>query len=110
MKRSWTAIYASAEIQWCTRGLVIVLSGFTFYLGVAAGIRDRSRYAKACFPEKCHIFYGEVPRAEVAEMLSLARLVSRSTDPAVHSRSKDLFIRSLQSVGLYIESLKELLK
>ncbi|KAB2629418.1 hypothetical protein D8674_034213 [Pyrus ussuriensis x Pyrus communis] len=52
----------------------------------------------------------EVPRAEVAEMLPLARLVSRSTDPAVHSRSKDLFIQSLQSVGLYTESLKELLE
>ncbi|KAL6313068.1 hypothetical protein AAG906_031136 [Vitis piasezkii] len=43
----------------------------------------------------------EVPRAEVAEMLPLARLLSRSTDPAVRSRSKDLFIQSLQSVGLY---------
>ncbi|KAM1200742.1 hypothetical protein ACFX2I_016981 [Malus domestica] len=52
----------------------------------------------------------EVPRAEVAEMLPLARLISRSTDPAVHSRSKDLFIQSLQSVGLYTESLKELLE
>ncbi|XP_008378290.3 protein TIC236, chloroplastic-like isoform X1 [Malus domestica] len=52
----------------------------------------------------------EVPRAEVAEMLPLARLVSRSTDPAVHSRSKDLFIQSLQYVGLYTESLKELLE
>lgn len=30
----------------------------------------------------------EVPRAEVAEMLPLARLLSRSTDPSVHSRSK----------------------
>jgi hypothetical protein len=30
----------------------------------------------------------EVPRAEVAEMLPLARLLSRSTDPAVRSRSK----------------------
>jgi len=30
----------------------------------------------------------EVPKAEVAEMLPLARLLSRSTDPAVHSRSK----------------------
>lgn len=30
----------------------------------------------------------EVPRAEVAEMLPLARLLSRSMDPAVHSRSK----------------------
>ncbi|PQP96685.1 uncharacterized protein Pyn_22872 [Prunus yedoensis var. nudiflora] len=50
----------------------------------------------------------EVPRAEVAEMLPLARLVSRSTDPAVHSRSKNRFIQSLQSEGLYIESLKEL--
>lgn len=30
----------------------------------------------------------EVPHAEVAEMLPLARLLSRSTDPAVRSRSK----------------------
>lgn len=32
----------------------------------------------------------EVRRAEVAEMLPLARLLSRSTDPAVLSRSKVL--------------------
>lgn len=30
----------------------------------------------------------EVPGAEVSEMLPLARLLSRSTDPAVLSRSK----------------------
>lgn len=30
----------------------------------------------------------EVCRAEVAEMLPVARLLSRSTDPADHSRSK----------------------
>lgn len=30
----------------------------------------------------------EVPRAEIAEMLPLARLVSRSTDPALQFRSK----------------------
>ncbi|XP_043700510.1 protein TIC236, chloroplastic isoform X2 [Telopea speciosissima] len=52
----------------------------------------------------------EVPRAEVAEMLPLARLLSRSTDPAVRSRSKDLFIQSLQAVGLYAESLRDLLE
>ncbi|PKI34472.1 hypothetical protein CRG98_045132 [Punica granatum] len=52
----------------------------------------------------------EVPKAEVAEMLPLARLVSRSTDPAVHFRSKDLFIQSLHSVGLYAESLHDLLE
>ncbi|XVF88214.1 hypothetical protein PTKIN_Ptkin19aG0031900 [Pterospermum kingtungense] len=52
----------------------------------------------------------EVPRAEVAEMLPLARLLSRSTDPAVRSRSKDLFIQSLQSVGVYTESLQDLLE
>ncbi|OMO80485.1 hypothetical protein COLO4_24068 [Corchorus olitorius] len=52
----------------------------------------------------------EVPRAEVAEMLPLARLLSRSTDPAVRSRSKDLFIQSLQSVGVYTESLHDLLE
>lgn len=32
-----------------------------------------------------------VPQAEVAEMLPLARLLSRSTDPAVRSRSKVVF-------------------
>ncbi|KAF7817205.1 uncharacterized protein G2W53_031174 [Senna tora] len=52
----------------------------------------------------------EVGRAEVAEMLPLARLLSRSTDPADHSRSKDIFIQSLQSVGLYAESLQRLLE
>lgn len=50
-----------------------------------------------------------VPRAEIAEMLPLARLLSRSTDPAVQSRSKDLFIQSLQIVGIYDESLQNLL-
>ena len=30
----------------------------------------------------------EVPNAEIAEMLPLARLLSRSSDPAVQSRSK----------------------
>ncbi|KDP32279.1 hypothetical protein JCGZ_13204 [Jatropha curcas] len=52
----------------------------------------------------------EVPRAEVAEMLPLARLLSRSTDPAVLSRSKDLFIQSLQSITLYPESLQDLIE
>ncbi|KAF6175244.1 hypothetical protein GIB67_030462 [Kingdonia uniflora] len=52
----------------------------------------------------------EVPRAEASEMLPLARILSRSTDPAVRSRSKDFFIRNLQSVGLYAERLPELLK
>ncbi|CAK8570060.1 unnamed protein product [Lathyrus sativus] len=52
----------------------------------------------------------EVPRAEVAEMLPLARLLSRSMDPAVHSRSKDFFLQSLQSVGVYSESLQQLLE
>ncbi|XP_028802385.1 uncharacterized protein LOC114757483 isoform X2 [Neltuma alba] len=52
----------------------------------------------------------EVSRAEVAEMLPLARLLSRSADPADHSRSKDIFIQSLLSVGLYSESLQQLLE
>ncbi|KAK6119462.1 hypothetical protein DH2020_046790 [Rehmannia glutinosa] len=52
----------------------------------------------------------EVPKAEIAEMLPLARLLSRSSDPAVQSRSKDLFIQSLQSVGLCAESLQKLLE
>ncbi|KAL6501939.1 hypothetical protein OROGR_027072 [Orobanche gracilis] len=52
----------------------------------------------------------EVPNAEIAEMLPLARLLSRSSDPAVQSRSKDLFIQSLQSFGLCAESLEKLLE
>ncbi|KAL0330289.1 UNVERIFIED_CONTAM: protein, chloroplastic [Sesamum radiatum] len=52
----------------------------------------------------------EVPNAEIAEMLPLARLLSRSSDPAVQSRSKDLFVQSLQSVGLCAESLQKLLE
>lgn len=50
----------------------------------------------------------EVPRAEIAEMLPLARLVSRSTDPALQFRSKDLFIQSIQSVGVDAECLQKL--
>lgn len=52
----------------------------------------------------------EVPKAEVAEMLPLAGLLSRSTDPAVRSRSKDFFVQSLQSVGIYGESIEDLLE
>ncbi|TKY74672.1 hypothetical protein E2542_SST03435 [Spatholobus suberectus] len=52
----------------------------------------------------------EVCRAEVAEMLPLARLLSRSMDPAVHSRSKDFFIQSLQSMGFYSTSTQQLLE
>ncbi|XP_057423582.1 protein TIC236, chloroplastic-like [Lotus japonicus] len=52
----------------------------------------------------------EVCKADVAEMLPLARLLSRSMDPAVHSRSKDFFVQSLHSVGLYTESLQQLLE
>ncbi|KAI3718710.1 hypothetical protein L6452_19592 [Arctium lappa] len=52
----------------------------------------------------------EVPRAEIAEMLPLARLVSRSTDPALQFRSKDLFIQSIQMVGVNAESLQKLLE
>ncbi|CAA6666284.1 unnamed protein product [Spirodela intermedia] len=50
----------------------------------------------------------EVPHAEVAEMLPLARLLSRSTDPAVRSRSKDYFIQNLQQMGFSAESLHDL--
>ncbi|XP_027356890.1 uncharacterized protein LOC113866209 [Abrus precatorius] len=52
----------------------------------------------------------EVCRAEVAEMLPLARLLYRSTDPAVLSRSKDFFIQSLHSMGLYSTSTQQLLE
>ncbi|KAL5716618.1 hypothetical protein ACHQM5_009756 [Ranunculus cassubicifolius] len=52
----------------------------------------------------------EVPGAEAAEMLPLARLLSRSTDPDVRSRSKEFFIRNLQSIGLCAENLADLLE
>ncbi|KAK7311846.1 hypothetical protein RJT34_10254 [Clitoria ternatea] len=52
----------------------------------------------------------EVRRAEVAEMLPLAGLLSRSTDPAVLSRSKDFFIQSLHSVGLCSTSTQQLVE
>ncbi|CAF2280838.1 unnamed protein product [Brassica napus] len=52
----------------------------------------------------------EVPKAEVAEMLPLARLLSRSTDPAVLSRSKDLFIQSVQKLCLQADNLRDLLE
>lgn len=52
----------------------------------------------------------EVPGAEVAEMLPLAGLLSRSTDPDVRSRSKDLFMQSLQSIGFYAENLRDQLE
>ncbi|PKA54157.1 hypothetical protein AXF42_Ash018167 [Apostasia shenzhenica] len=51
----------------------------------------------------------EVPGAEVSEMLPLARLLSRSTDPAVQFRSKDFFILSVLSDGFHAESLRDLL-
>lgn len=52
----------------------------------------------------------EVPDAEVAEMLPLARLLSRSTDPVIRSRSKELFMQCLHSVGFNAESLNDQLK
>lgn len=52
----------------------------------------------------------EVPGAEVAEMLPLARLLSRSTDPVIRSRSKELFMQCLHSVGFNAESLHDQLK
>uniref|UniRef100_A0A6V7QQ20 Translocation and assembly module TamB C-terminal domain-containing protein n=1 Tax=Ananas comosus var. bracteatus TaxID=296719 RepID=A0A6V7QQ20_ANACO len=52
----------------------------------------------------------EVPFAEVAEMLPLATLLSRSIDPAVRSRAKELFMQALQSVGFHAESLHDQLK
>lgn len=52
----------------------------------------------------------EVPDAEVAEMLPLARLLSRSTDPVIRSRSKELFMQCLHSVGFNAESLRDQLK
>ncbi|KAH9324119.1 hypothetical protein KI387_004297 [Taxus chinensis] len=52
----------------------------------------------------------EVPVAEVAEMLPFARLLSRSIDPAVLSRSKELFMHGVQNVGFYAENLKKQLE
>lgn len=44
----------------------------------------------------------EVSRAEVAEMLPLARLLSRSMDPAVHSRSQVVSLFMSWDVTLHI--------
>lgn len=52
----------------------------------------------------------EVPSAEAAEMLPLARLLSSSIDPSVHSRSKDLFMQNIQSIGFHAGSLHDLLE
>ncbi|VAH58089.1 unnamed protein product [Triticum turgidum subsp. durum] len=52
----------------------------------------------------------EVPDAEVAEILPLARLLSRSTDPVIRSRSKELFMQCLHSVGFNAESLRDQIK
>ncbi|CAI9271635.1 unnamed protein product [Lactuca saligna] len=44
----------------------------------------------------------EVPRAEIDEMLPLARLVSRSTDPSLQFRSKvAICSKALSSLGVY---------
>lgn len=52
----------------------------------------------------------EVPQAEVSEMLPVARLLSRSSDPAVVSRSKEMFLQGVQSAGFSAENAKELLE
>eukprot|EP00850_Spirogloea_muscicola_P014510 SM000105S13855 [mRNA] locus=s105:52652:63657:- [translate_table: standard] len=52
----------------------------------------------------------EVPYAEVAEMLPAARLLSRSRDPAVVLRSKELFVEGVQSAGFSSENLKQQLE
>ena len=52
----------------------------------------------------------EVPQAEVSEMLPVARLLSRSSDPAVVSRSKEIFLQGVQSAGFSAENAKELLE
>jgi hypothetical protein len=46
----------------------------------------------------------EVPGAEVAEMLPLARLLSRSTDPVIRSRSK-VPIWSFKSAFLWLDKI-----
>ncbi|KAL2635099.1 hypothetical protein R1flu_006578 [Riccia fluitans] len=49
----------------------------------------------------------DVPKAEVSDMLPVARLLSRSSDPAVVSRSKELFLESISAAGFHADSLKE---
>lgn len=51
----------------------------------------------------------EVPQAEVSEMLPVARLLSRSSDPAVVSRSKEIFLQGVQNAGFSADNAKELL-
>lgn len=52
----------------------------------------------------------EVPYAEVSEMLPVARILSRSSDPAVVSRSKELFLQGVQNAGFSADNAKELLE
>ncbi|KAJ7565427.1 hypothetical protein O6H91_02G060300 [Diphasiastrum complanatum] len=52
----------------------------------------------------------EVPRAEISEMLPLARLLARSTDPAVVWRSKELFVQGVENLGLGLDNLKQQLE
>lgn len=52
----------------------------------------------------------EVPGAEISDMLPLASLLSRSTDPAVQSRSKEFFMQCLQSDGFHADGIRDLLE
>lgn len=52
----------------------------------------------------------EVPGAEVTDMLPVARLLSRSSDPAVVSRSKELFMQGMQHAGFCTENMKQQLE
>ncbi|KAI5082263.1 hypothetical protein GOP47_0002006 [Adiantum capillus-veneris] len=52
----------------------------------------------------------EVPGAEVTDMLPVARLLSRSSDPAVVSRSKELFMQAMQHAGFSTENMKQQLE
>ncbi|CAM6097615.1 unnamed protein product [Calypogeia fissa] len=52
----------------------------------------------------------DVPKAEVSDMLPVARLLSRSSDPAVVSRSKEIFLQGVRSAGFSAENIKEQLE
>ncbi|EFJ16558.1 hypothetical protein SELMODRAFT_421796 [Selaginella moellendorffii] len=49
----------------------------------------------------------EVPRAELSDMLPVARLLSRSSDPAIVTRSKELFLQEVEKAAFLAHSLKQ---
>jgi len=52
----------------------------------------------------------DVPRAQIAEMLPAARILSRSHDPAELFASKELFLTGVEASGFMADSLQDQLQ